>query len=94
MGANAFALLQPSEPLAQFSSMSTLTKTKRPARSVRKTPVSSGPVFRKDLPPITPDSPLYGADDFIGCVSIGQPSDKDSRRQKIRARIHADNHNS
>ncbi|MBC8041663.1 MAG: hypothetical protein H7Y06_14060 [Opitutaceae bacterium] len=74
--------------------MSTLTKTKKPARSVRKKPAPGRLVFRKDLPPISPDSPFYGADDFIGCVNIGLPSDKDSRRQKIRARIHADNHNS
>lgn len=77
--------------------MSTLTKAraKKPARPARKSVKSSKRmVFRPDLPPITPASPLYGADDLVGCVNLGLQSDKESRRKHIRARIHADNHNS
>jgi hypothetical protein len=77
--------------------MSTLTKAraKKPARPARKSATNGKRlVFRPDLPTITPESPLYGADDLVGCVNIGLPSDKESRRKHIRARIHADNNNS
>ena len=75
--------------------MSTLAGPRKPARPARKPAARRKRLaFRPGLPSISPDSPLYGADDLIGCVNIGLPSDKESRRKHIRARIHADNHNS
>ena len=68
--------------------MSTLTKAKKTARSPRK-PSSRRRV--ETLPP-APASPLYGLEHTIGCVSIGAPSDKATRRRVMRARIYADNH--
>lgn len=68
--------------------MSTTTKAKKsvsPSAAKRRH-------FRPDLPPISPESPMYGHDDLIGCVSIKVPSAAAARRALIRARIHADNH--
>ncbi|HEY9249678.1 MAG TPA: hypothetical protein VIO38_11120 [Rariglobus sp.] len=81
---------------AQFAGMGMITKTKKPAGVRRAVAKVASPkrrlVFRKDLPPITQESPLYGKDDTIGVVSFGYPSDKESRRRVMRARIYADNH--
>ncbi len=41
---------------------------------------------------ISPDSPMHKHASAIGCVSIDLPKTTESRRELIRARIHADNH--
>ena len=76
--------------------MSTLTKVRVKKPSARKVGSPAAKtrhrVINADLPALTRASALYGLDDAIGAVSIGAPSDKPSRRQALRARIHADNH--
>jgi hypothetical protein len=70
----ALAFLPSGGSFAQLAGMSTLTKAraKKLARPVRKSATSGKRLaFRPDLPPITPESPLYGADDLVGCVTIG-----------------------
>ncbi len=63
--------------------MRTLAKPKKPAKRRYN---------RRVLPPISSESPLYGHDSFIGCVSLDLPQGAEARRTHLRARIHADNH--
>ncbi len=67
-------------------SIATKSKGKTRAKPVKRLR------FRRDLPSIPPESPLYGHDDLIGCVSIKAPVGSAARRAYLRSRIDADNY--